>query len=51
VFIKHPPENLMASFNFTSVVLDEGTTFIFGQPSGFNHNIKAARPFRELKGI
>jgi hypothetical protein len=30
VFIEHPPENLMASFNFTSVVLEEGTTFIFG---------------------
>jgi hypothetical protein len=30
VFIKHPPENLMASFDFTSAVLDEGTTFIFG---------------------
>jgi hypothetical protein len=29
VFIEHPPKNLMASFNFTSVVLDEGTTFIF----------------------
>jgi hypothetical protein len=30
VFIEHPPENSMASFNFSSVVLDEGTTFIFG---------------------
>jgi hypothetical protein len=30
MFIEHPPENSMASFNFTSVVLDEGTTFIFG---------------------
>jgi hypothetical protein len=30
VFIEHPPENLMASFNFTNAVLDEGTTFIFG---------------------
>jgi hypothetical protein len=29
-FIEHPPETLMASFNFTSVMLDEGTTFIFG---------------------
>jgi hypothetical protein len=29
VFIEHPPENLMATFNFTSTVLDEGTTFIF----------------------
>jgi hypothetical protein len=28
--IEHPPENSMASFNFISVVLDEGTTFIFG---------------------
>jgi hypothetical protein len=30
VFIEHPPENSMASFNFTSVMLDEGMTFIFG---------------------
>jgi hypothetical protein len=29
VFIEHPLENSMASFNFTSVVLDERTTFIF----------------------
>jgi hypothetical protein len=30
VFIEHPPENSMASFNFTSAVLDKGTTFTFG---------------------
>jgi hypothetical protein len=30
VFIEHPLTNSMASFNFTSAVLDEGTTFIFG---------------------
>jgi hypothetical protein len=30
VFIEHPPENSMASFNFTSIVLDDGITFIFG---------------------
>jgi hypothetical protein len=30
VFIEHPPENSMASFRFTSTVLDQGTTFIFG---------------------
>jgi hypothetical protein len=30
VFIKHPPENPMASLNFTSTMLDEGTTFVFG---------------------
>jgi hypothetical protein len=30
VFIEHPLENSMASFDFTSTVLDEGTTFIFG---------------------
>jgi hypothetical protein len=29
VIIEHPPENSIASFNFTNVVLDEGTTFIF----------------------
>jgi hypothetical protein len=30
VFIEHPPENSMASLNFTIAVLDEGTTFTFG---------------------
>jgi hypothetical protein len=30
VFIEHPPENSMASFNFTSAMVDKGTTFIFG---------------------
>jgi hypothetical protein len=30
VFIEYPPENSMASFDFTSAVLDEGTMFIFG---------------------
>jgi hypothetical protein len=30
VFIEHPLENPMASLSFTSNVLDEGTTFIFG---------------------
>jgi hypothetical protein len=29
MFIEHPPENSIASFNFTSTVLDKGTTFIF----------------------
>jgi hypothetical protein len=29
VFIEHPPESSMASFNFTSAVLDKGTIFIF----------------------
>jgi hypothetical protein len=29
-FIEHPRENSMAFFNFTSTMLDEGTTFIFG---------------------
>jgi hypothetical protein len=29
VFIEHPPENLMAFFNLTSVMLDEGKTFVF----------------------
>jgi hypothetical protein len=28
--MEHPLENSMVSFNFTSTVLDEGTTFIFG---------------------
>jgi hypothetical protein len=30
VFVEHPPENSMASLSFTSTVLDEGTTFVFG---------------------
>jgi hypothetical protein len=30
VFIEHPPENWMASFNFTNAMPDEGTTFTFG---------------------
>jgi hypothetical protein len=30
VFIEHPPENTMASFNFTSAVLDEGMVLTFG---------------------
>jgi hypothetical protein len=30
VFIEHPSENSMASFNFTSAALDKGTTFMFG---------------------
>jgi hypothetical protein len=28
VFIEHPSENSIASFNFTSAVLDKSTTFI-----------------------
>jgi hypothetical protein len=30
VFIEHPLANLVASFDFTSIMLDEGTTFTFG---------------------
>jgi hypothetical protein len=30
VFIEHPLENLMASFNFTSIMPNEGTTFTIG---------------------
>jgi hypothetical protein len=29
VLIEDPSENSMVSFNFTNVVLDKGTTFIF----------------------
>jgi hypothetical protein len=50
VFIEHPPKNSMASFNFTSVVLDEGTTFIFGSwiciingSGGFNNHLANSR--------
>jgi hypothetical protein len=44
--IKDPLENPMASFNFTSAVLDESTTFIFGSwiyvtdgLGGFNNHL------------
>jgi hypothetical protein len=52
VFIEDPSENSMASFNFTSAVLDEGTTFIFGSwiciangSGGFNsHQANSMEP-------
>jgi hypothetical protein len=50
VFIEHPPENSMTSFSFTSTVLDEGTTFIFGSwiyitngSGGFNGHLANSR--------
>jgi hypothetical protein len=50
VFIEHPPENSMASFNFTSAVLDEGTAFTFGSwlyiaddGGGFNSHLAETR--------
>jgi hypothetical protein len=50
VFIEHPLKNSMASFNFTSPVLDEGTTFIFGSRicvanglGGFNSHLANSR--------
>jgi hypothetical protein len=59
VFVEHPLENLMASFNFTNVVLDEGTTFTFGSlfciangRGGFNSHLaetrEATAPNRKL---
>jgi hypothetical protein len=52
VFIEHPLENSMASLSFTSNVLNEGTTFIFGSwicvandLGGFNsHLIDSRKP-------
>jgi hypothetical protein len=52
VFIEHPPENSMASFSFTSTLLDEGTTFIIGSwiciansSGGFNgHLVDSRKP-------
>jgi hypothetical protein len=52
VFIEHPPEYSMASFNFTSTVLDESTTFIFDSwicvtngLGGFNsHLVNSRKP-------
>jgi hypothetical protein len=50
VFIEHPSENLMASFNFTSAVPDEGTTFTFSSwvciangSGGFNNHLANPR--------
>jgi hypothetical protein len=50
VFIEHPQENSMASFSFTSTVLDEGTTFIFSSwiciangSGGFNSHLTDSR--------
>jgi hypothetical protein len=55
VFIEHPPENSMASFHFTSAVLDEGTTFIFGswicianRLGGFNIHLANSRESETL---
>jgi hypothetical protein len=30
VFIEHPPEYSMASFEFSNTMLDEGIKFVFG---------------------
>jgi hypothetical protein len=50
VLIEHPQENSMASFNFTNVVLDEGTTFTFSSwfyitddGGGFNSHLAETR--------
>jgi hypothetical protein len=50
MFIEHPPENLMASFDFTNAVLNEGTIFIFGSwiyitngSGGFNSHLANSR--------
>jgi hypothetical protein len=50
VFIEHSPENSMASFNFSSTVLDEGTTFILNSwicvansLGGFNSHLANSR--------
>jgi hypothetical protein len=50
VFIKHPLENSMASLSFTSTILDEGTTFVFGSwicvangLGGFNSRLADSR--------
>jgi hypothetical protein len=46
VLIKDPSMNSMASFNFTSTMLDEGTTFVLGSliyiangSGGFNNHL------------
>jgi hypothetical protein len=52
VFIRHPLENSMVSFNFMSTVLDEGTTFVFDSwicvangLGGFNsHLVDSGKP-------
>jgi hypothetical protein len=55
VFIEHSPENSMASFNFSSTVLDEGTTFILNSwicvansLGGFNSHLATLGSRRSL---
>jgi hypothetical protein len=50
MLIEHPLENSMASLSFTSTMLDEGTTFIFGSwicvangLGGFNSHLVDSR--------
>jgi hypothetical protein len=50
VFIEHPMKNAMASFSFTSTMLNEGTIFIFGSwirittgSGGFNGDLANSR--------
>jgi hypothetical protein len=50
MFIEHPPENSMALFNFTSAMVNKGTTFIFGSwicvangLGGFNSHLVDSR--------
>jgi hypothetical protein len=52
VFIEHPPEYSMASFSFTSTMLDEDTTFIFsswiyvanGSGGSYSHLADSRKP-------
>jgi hypothetical protein len=50
MFIEHPAKNSMASFNFTSTMLDEGMAFTFGSwfcitddGGGFNSHLAETR--------
>jgi hypothetical protein len=47
VFIEHPPENLMLSFNFTNATPDEGIMFTFSS-GGFNNHLANPRSRRHL---
>jgi hypothetical protein len=56
VFIEHPLENSMAYFDFTSAMLDQGTTFIFGSwiciangSGGFNNHLAKTSKLEALQ--
>jgi hypothetical protein len=53
VFIDDPPEILRASFNFTSAMADEGTSFTFGSHLTDPRESKASAPtpYRDINAV